>query len=581
MTIEGFATAIEGKLNARPRKADLPLNVRDFGAVGDGAADDTAAIQAALAAAGVGARLHFPRGVYTLSAPIDMSGLVDVTLTGEGPHQSVFQSGVAELTSAFTSSGDVSGVTFRGLGWMGSAVDDVNGPRRSRTFGTGSIRRAIWLEGDLETGTRIIRDITVTGCYAYGTANLPVFLTGIRGEARIENSCFDNCFDIGFTNCEAAVFLNNRVTRSCDNGVSLSRGNQRVVCVGNNFEDCAYWAIWLAGFAGEKGAQNFTVSGNMGSRLGHGGVTCDLGARDGTITGNHFSEISRGPADEPSDNYGVGVFIAGFPADPAAVTDPAENITVTGNTVVDAARGGVLVRGARNVNVTGNTITRPGSLHRADGTTVITTAMVRENFGVAIDDAYVSTVTNSAFTGNLVVDDRPTPVLNVGVHIGVNASTAVLGNVVAGNRLQQAESGEVLRGGLKTFVPGIRLGSSGIPGVTLRISAAAGSSRAIQLETDSSARWQIRADGASESGGNSGSNLIIEPRSDSGASLGAILTLIRATGGLRHEDKPLGFYGATPTAKPSVTGSRGGNAALASLITALALLGLVTDNSTA
>ena len=43
-----------------------------------------------------------------------------------------------------------------------------------------------------------------------------------------------------------------------------------------------------------------------------------------------------------------------------------------------------------------------------------------------------------------------------------------------------------------------------------------------------------------------------------------------------------GVWGATaPTSKPSVTGSRGGNAALASLITALASYGLITDNTTA
>lgn len=39
------------------------------------------------------------------------------------------------------------------------------------------------------------------------------------------------------------------------------------------------------------------------------------------------------------------------------------------------------------------------------------------------------------------------------------------------------------------------------------------------------------------------------------------------------------FFGATPQAKQTVTGSRGGNAALASLLTALANLGLITDSS--
>lgn len=41
----------------------------------------------------------------------------------------------------------------------------------------------------------------------------------------------------------------------------------------------------------------------------------------------------------------------------------------------------------------------------------------------------------------------------------------------------------------------------------------------------------------------------------------------------------LGFYGATPATKPTATGSRGGNAALASLLTQLATLGLITDST--
>ena len=42
----------------------------------------------------------------------------------------------------------------------------------------------------------------------------------------------------------------------------------------------------------------------------------------------------------------------------------------------------------------------------------------------------------------------------------------------------------------------------------------------------------------------------------------------------------LGFFNATPITKPTVTGSKGGNVALASLITALANLGLLTDSTT-
>ena len=43
----------------------------------------------------------------------------------------------------------------------------------------------------------------------------------------------------------------------------------------------------------------------------------------------------------------------------------------------------------------------------------------------------------------------------------------------------------------------------------------------------------------------------------------------------------VGFYGTSPISKPTMTGSRGGNAALASLLTALSQLGLIVDNTSA
>lgn len=54
----------------------------------------------------------------------------------------------------------------------------------------------------------------------------------------------------------------------------------------------------------------------------------------------------------------------------------------------------------------------------------------------------------------------------------------------------------------------------------------------------------------------------------------AVLGALAVTGNV-------GFYGTSAAAKPTVSGSRGGNAALASLLTALAGLGLITDSTTA
>ncbi len=73
----------------------------------------------------------------------------------------------------------------------------------------------------------------------------------------------------------------------------------------------------------------------------------------------------------------------------------------------------------------------------------------------------------------------------------------------------------------------------------------------------------------------------------SGESTAAQRTTIGRVGGISTQLQDLqvsgGFAanGQTPLVAPSVTGSRGGNAALASLLTVLGSIGLITDNTTA
>ncbi len=50
------------------------INVKDYGAIGDGNADDTAAIQQALAAASFLKAVYFPAGTYSVTAGIDITG---------------------------------------------------------------------------------------------------------------------------------------------------------------------------------------------------------------------------------------------------------------------------------------------------------------------------------------------------------------------------------------------------------------------------------------------------------------------------------------------------------------------------
>ena len=77
----GFLAALGGIAAVPPSHAGRQVPVE--GAVGDGVADDTAAIQAALdAAATGGGSVHLPAGRYRLTSPLRPASFV--TLAGDG-----------------------------------------------------------------------------------------------------------------------------------------------------------------------------------------------------------------------------------------------------------------------------------------------------------------------------------------------------------------------------------------------------------------------------------------------------------------------------------------------------------------
>lgn len=118
------------------------INVLDFGAVGDGLTDDTAAIQAALDFADenvdtvTGGIIYFPRGRYLISATLNVKtthidGLASLTLVGEGLHNTVIQA-----KSGFTGSSmiDINNQTYCGVKQL-HLLGDNNVNNGVRIFG--------------------------------------------------------------------------------------------------------------------------------------------------------------------------------------------------------------------------------------------------------------------------------------------------------------------------------------------------------------------------------------------------------------------------------------------------------------
>lgn len=161
-------------------------------------------------------------------------------------------------------------------------------------------------------------------------------------------------------------------------------------------------------------------------------------------------------------------------------------------------------------------------------------------------------------------------ITGAGTLSGVTANSAVMANLGTA----EVQSAYMYRAGTPTNSGGGTIGTwvgyyvanvtqaSTVYGIQSAIKAAAG-------------RWNLYVSGTAIN--YLASNLLLGTTTD-GMTAGGSLAVAQD---LAHRGGKLGFYNATPAVKPAVAGSRGGNAALASLLTALAGLGLLTDSTTA
>lgn len=110
------------------------VSVKDFGAVGDGVNDDTAAIQAAVNATGTsGGTIYFPKGVYKVSSAIQINGRSNVRFVGVGISGSWENSSYGTTIQATSSAIDVFEFTNYSYNCSVEGMQIV-GARRAITF---------------------------------------------------------------------------------------------------------------------------------------------------------------------------------------------------------------------------------------------------------------------------------------------------------------------------------------------------------------------------------------------------------------------------------------------------------------
>jgi len=540
---------------------DVGRKLRDFLTIDDFRRpedfDDSDALDRAIAAAiefNI-SRVLAMRKLYNYSRRADLGGAKKLVIEGAGGDATrFFVNGIdAPVQSLFWASTDAGQLTFKNFTVAGTAIDDVTGPRRSRSFSGPGLNSAFIFEGDARPGTvgrPRIEDISLEGVRVEGCHGLPWLLDGVRGYARALNCETYNTMDAGWIFCDLAQGRNLLSRKSSDNGFSASRGNRMIDFSGIYAEDCAYFALWIAGFptpgainSNDVGPKRFNVVNVSGVRVGRGVLALIDAPKWGTIMGVYGDTGFRGPSDQPSNIYGMGIYVSGFPSDNLpAPTDYAEYLTIIGFVLKDFPRGGVGVTGARHVHLRGGTIINPGTKYRADGVTEILSTDLEQNFGVSVFPGAQGTVSHLKVEGVHIIDDRvnavsglPEPYTNQPIYVTGSVSPEVSGCSAIGTRValtfndnrDQINSGTTLWTKLQRLIAAAVTGSNTSTGVVLGIAnnGTATSTRVIsELQSAGIAVWRRQSDTSGDS------NVQEVTRNNDGSFRKLIYTLFRNTG---------------------------------------------------
>ena len=338
--IEG-GTYTPAGTNAVPRTVQSKLretvSVKDFGAVGDGVTDDTAAIQAAIDSLSTGGAVYFPEGVYSISASLVVNS-PNITLYGDGASQSTIQSTSPSFwLIRYTDNADY--LTVRGIYLKGSAVD-----ASTTQYGIGYNT----------SSTEAPEYVTITNCrFAYTNNGI---VTGSGKYWSVTENNFDHLIGVTASrgygilaaeNTAYCLFDSNNFVGSSGNGrhaVYMSVGCSYCVASNNIVSDFAQSALISRAASGQPGAIGNVITGNTvkgggtSTTADSAAISVDGIAKNNTVSNNTVIDF---------DNVGIIVSDAG-------AGGVCENNTVSGNAVIGAGLNGISVLGAKFTNVIGN-----------------------------------------------------------------------------------------------------------------------------------------------------------------------------------------------------------------------------------
>ncbi len=564
-------------------RAQEVINVKDFGAPGSAGGDSAPGINAALAyVRGLGpsaaARVVFPADTYTVNSPINATGLQSAGIVIDGCGSTIagaFSGGIVfdffdtrflKLRDLFITNamGFAPALGLAG-GNIGTRVADSHAIQNVHISGNFSLACAYFIATETSAAYNLrcwnsdagigSYGLIVDACNHFGVSSTFAPQTSPADTALSFNEMLFEQVDVRKPNGGHAIWMGGGTNRHryaagyCDCGTAT----QAVV-------------LWGSSTNSDFGANNTYFDVHI-----EGSSCTDAFLVDGSAaTPGIYGFTYRDHA--PYWNNSA------FACAAHITSVYAQNLTIdcailTGAQVFLAQPALWTVRGGRFIS--------PGL-----SSAVNTAAMANWRGEVLAAGVYTVTMDEGVVDGALAVGGTLTATGAASFNGGLTTTALTAsGSATLGTTTFTGAGGIAVTAGniwsQRTLVVG-----TNTAGAQIVVNGPAGGTRFATYESAGIPRWDVGASSDAESGGNAGSSYVFARFSDAGAFLDYAVTISRATGQVTLADAlavggNAGFNGAAPIAKPTVTGAKGGNAALASLLSALAAYGLVADNTTA
>lgn len=332
------------------------LNVKSYGAVGDGVTDDAEAIQAAIdALPSGGGKVYLPPGTYSTGAQLDVD-VAGAWLVGAGP-------GTIIKPTASVTTGISMAAAKTGL--FDFKLDTTVGTALSDAINATSAADSSWISrlsllGDatdsVGNGRVVINAATgfiVSDCVFDGLGVAALIIRDSTGVVKIINNEFINYrLGVFIQNASNVLIAGNHMHTAGGSGITtgydgvLVEGASNIVVAGNVIDDPREHGIYTSGDATVSNL-NIAITGNVVQGHGSNGIQV-LGANSSfpninvTVVGNAIYT----PLGTNANGITVGI---------------AQDVVVAGNVARNQTRSGFIMSGGtRNVLVEGNAFTFNG-----------------------------------------------------------------------------------------------------------------------------------------------------------------------------------------------------------------------------